>query len=181
MDFFQTMAEIKPAIRIAATRVRPLRAAQCVWCCRCLESNLLCSSFRSSIMLALPSPRPNIIAILQSVESQNLLGFLTQLHNLNSRKFRVRVSQTPHTHTRHYTEPFRCTAQARVIIDQGSRNHSRQRRNDGRAGGLDADADAAGRLRDVSPSHLAAAALAGLAAGIRTQGFEVPASAEPAA
>ncbi len=42
-------------------------------------------------------------------------------------------------------------------------------------------ADVAGRMRDVSPSHLAAAALAGLAAGIRTQGFEARSSAEPEA
>lgn len=42
-------------------------------------------------------------------------------------------------------------------------------------------ADAAGRMRDVSPSHLAAAALAGLAAGIRTQGFEAPRNATLAA
>jgi hypothetical protein len=41
-------------------------------------------------------------------------------------------------------------------------------------------ADVAGRIRDISPSLLAAAALAGLAAGIRTQGFGAPANAEPA-
>jgi hypothetical protein len=41
-------------------------------------------------------------------------------------------------------------------------------------------ADAAGRMRDVSPAHLGAAALAGLAAGVRTQGFrEVPSEANP--
>ncbi len=41
-------------------------------------------------------------------------------------------------------------------------------------------ADAAGRMRDVSPAHLAAAALAGLAAGVRTQGFfEAPSEADP--
>lgn len=35
-------------------------------------------------------------------------------------------------------------------------------------------ADVAGQMRDTPPALLAAAALAGLAAGIRTQGFEAP-------
>lgn len=35
-------------------------------------------------------------------------------------------------------------------------------------------ADAAGRMREPPPALVAAAALAGLAAGIRTQGFEAP-------
>lgn len=35
-------------------------------------------------------------------------------------------------------------------------------------------ADAAGKMREPPPALVAAAALAGLAAGIRTQGFEVP-------
>jgi len=41
-------------------------------------------------------------------------------------------------------------------------------------------ADAAGQTRDAPPALVAAAALAGLAAGIRTQGFEAPSSADPA-
>ena len=35
-------------------------------------------------------------------------------------------------------------------------------------------ADGAGRLREPPPALVAAAALAGLAGGIRTQGFEAP-------
>ncbi len=43
-------------------------------------------------------------------------------------------------------------------------------------------ADAAGKTREPPPALVAAAALAGLAGGIRTQGFEAPANAsvEPA-
>ncbi len=41
-------------------------------------------------------------------------------------------------------------------------------------------ADVAGQRRDTPPALLAAAALAGLAAGIRTQGFEATSSADPA-
>ena len=42
-------------------------------------------------------------------------------------------------------------------------------------------ADAAGRQREPPPALVAAAALAGLAAGVRTQGFfEVPIKADPA-
>ena len=42
-------------------------------------------------------------------------------------------------------------------------------------------AEAAGRQREPPPALLAAAALAGLAAGVRTQGFfEVPSEADPA-
>ncbi len=40
-------------------------------------------------------------------------------------------------------------------------------------------ADAAGRMREPSPALAAAAALAGLAGGIRTQGFEAPAKDAP--
>ena len=39
-------------------------------------------------------------------------------------------------------------------------------------------ADAAGRMREPPPALVAAAALAGLAAGIRTQGFDAPSGAE---
>ena len=41
-------------------------------------------------------------------------------------------------------------------------------------------ANAAGQTRDAPPTLIAGAALAGLAAGIRTQGFEAPSSADPA-
>lgn len=41
-------------------------------------------------------------------------------------------------------------------------------------------ADAAGQTRDTPPALVAAAALAGLAAGVRTQGFEAPRNADPA-
>ncbi len=42
-------------------------------------------------------------------------------------------------------------------------------------------ADASGRMREPPPALVAAAALAGLACGIRTQGFFEPSSAEPVA
>ena len=41
-------------------------------------------------------------------------------------------------------------------------------------------ADGAGRLRGPPPALVAAAAFAGLAGGIRTQGLEAPSSADPA-
>ncbi len=67
--------------------------------------------------------------------------------------------------------------EARAIIDREATTI--------RASGATADAlavwmrlaDAAGRMREPPPALAAAAALAGLAGGIRTQGFEVPTSA----
>jgi hypothetical protein len=69
--------------------------------------------------------------------------------------------------------------EARAIIDREAGTI--------RASGATADAlavwmrlaDAAGRMREPPPTLVAAAALAGLAGGIRTQGFEARSSAEP--
>ena len=71
--------------------------------------------------------------------------------------------------------------EARAIIDREAATI--------RASGATADAlavwmrlaDAAGRMREPPPALVAAAALAGLAAGIRTQGFEATRSDAPAA